>query len=287
MNPPTEQEIIEAIKRSGYLMEQEVGTILESLGFTVKTNCAYEDVDENKSREFDVWAGKEIVRNEKSGVALFVEFICECKNNENPFIFLGRTKNRVDNNANPQEYVFPIAEYSEPVEGQANTVRLIPAFSHLGLAKHHYYYDQNKKYIQFCKLVREKKAWEAKHGGVYDEIFYPIVKAFIAKRKERLEFNKSRSVNKYIWLLFPIVVLKSDIYSIDSENPIKPEITPQISFTRELKSKTIEGRFVIDFVTQGYLKDFNNNKIMPFVQQVAKLVTDSPELFIKKNRSNM
>ena len=56
------------------------------------------------------------MRNEKAGVALFVEFICECKNNENPFIFLGRTKNRVDNNANPQEYIFPIAEYQEPVK---------------------------------------------------------------------------------------------------------------------------------------------------------------------------
>ncbi|HZQ90365.1 MAG TPA: hypothetical protein VFA60_01075 [Terriglobales bacterium] len=53
---PTAEDIVAAIKASGYLIEQEVATILEKLGFHVQTNRAYQDVEESKSREIDVWA---------------------------------------------------------------------------------------------------------------------------------------------------------------------------------------------------------------------------------------
>lgn len=53
---PSHDEILAALKKSGYLMEQEVATQLETLGFHVNTNWAFEDNDEKKSREIDVRA---------------------------------------------------------------------------------------------------------------------------------------------------------------------------------------------------------------------------------------
>ena len=55
---PRSNDIIDALKQSGYLMEQEVATQLETLSFHVWTNWAFEDSDEGKSREIDVRAIK-------------------------------------------------------------------------------------------------------------------------------------------------------------------------------------------------------------------------------------
>ena len=57
-NYPGPDEIIQALKKSGYLMEQVVATQLENLDFHVHTNWAFRDPDEGKSREVDVRAFK-------------------------------------------------------------------------------------------------------------------------------------------------------------------------------------------------------------------------------------
>lgn len=109
---PTVEEIISALKESGYLMEQEVASQLEALGFQVYTNTAYQDPEEGKSREIDVRAVKRIAYNEEKKIVVFAEMIVECKNNSNPFIFIERTKNSADQRKHPQEFLFSIPKYS-------------------------------------------------------------------------------------------------------------------------------------------------------------------------------
>ena len=72
---PTHEEIMEAIRQSGYLMEQHVATQLEALNFYIKTNVAFEDPDEGKSREMDVSAIKRVATNESAKVGAIVELI--------------------------------------------------------------------------------------------------------------------------------------------------------------------------------------------------------------------
>ena len=59
---PTREEIAQAVKDSGYLMEQELGSELEALGFVVQTNYPYKDLDEAKSREIDVFAIRQSIQ---------------------------------------------------------------------------------------------------------------------------------------------------------------------------------------------------------------------------------
>src|SRR5256885_17075425 len=110
---PAAEDILHALRASGYLMEQQVATQLERLEFHVVTNRAYEDPDEGKSREMDVWASKDAGRHRPSaevpGITVDVELICECKNNQDtPFVFLGRPQNPAGPDPEPQEYQFPI-----------------------------------------------------------------------------------------------------------------------------------------------------------------------------------
>src|SRR5258705_4761382 len=105
---PTNEEIMKAIRQSGYLMEQLVATQLEALKFHVKTNVAFEDLDEGKSREFDVSAIKRVAVNESAKTSAFVELVVECKKNINPLVFIARSKNESDANASPEQFRYPI-----------------------------------------------------------------------------------------------------------------------------------------------------------------------------------
>ena len=288
---PTNEEIVEAIQASGYLMEQEVATVLESIGFHVETNRAFEDVEESKSREIDVWAFRNDYRNEETKFRLDIELICECKNNANPFVFITRPKNERDKTQfAPREYLFPVQTFEKTLEvspdGKRRSYTMIPAFQYLGLAEHHHYYKQDSKAVQFCKIVRSGKSWEANHGGIYDSIFYPLIKAFVSREQLLKSLRKKEPTLdtwKHITLFFPIIVLYGDMYSVDSlsDNP-EPVSISNIAFTRELKSKVVEGKFVVDFVRMDSLKLFIETQIAPFVRHIIEKLEQNPNLFMTK-----
>ncbi len=45
MENPTKEEILKAVNDSGYLFEQEIGTILERNNFYIQPNVAFIDID--------------------------------------------------------------------------------------------------------------------------------------------------------------------------------------------------------------------------------------------------
>ena len=216
---PSSKDIIDALKQSGYLMEQEVATQLEALNFHVWTNWAFQDIDEEKSREIDVRAIKQVAYNEKKRLAAYIEIIGECKNSTNPFVFIGRPKNQTDSLYPPQELVFPVANYeARKKTGEGGfQVREKPAFFHLGFDKVHHDFTRDTKAVQFCRIDRTKgKSWHANHGGLYDSIFYPMAKAFTARKREITMDNHRSREWRYFWLFVPMVIVSGDIFYVDS-----------------------------------------------------------------------
>jgi hypothetical protein len=269
---PTVEEILAAIRSSGYLMEQEVASLLEAKGFHVTTNRAYKDPDEEKSREIDVSARKCGYEGEENQFGVYAEIVAECKNNSAPFVFIGRRKNATDMHPQPEEYLFPVNEYSFIIKEEkgTKTSRPVPAFMHLGLDKVHYCYSLPDKMVQFCRMVRQGKGWEANHGGVYDSILIPLIKAFLARREEVKTFQHNQRLT---WLFFPLVVLSGKIYYVDSNSssPV-PEEVEHVSFIRELRSKTASGNFMVDFVTQAGLQEFLDKKLLSFLEHVSSVL---------------
>ena len=50
----TEEEMLAALSRSGYLLESEVSAALTNLGFFIETNQVIQDPETGKSREIDL-----------------------------------------------------------------------------------------------------------------------------------------------------------------------------------------------------------------------------------------
>jgi ABC-type transporter Mla MlaB component len=279
---PTNDEIMAAIRQSGYLMEQHVATQLETLNFHIRTNVAFEDPDEGKSREIDVSAIKRVAFNESAIVAAFVELIVECKNSNNPLVLITRPKNEGDAKTTFKQFRFPMKyEMRKDLGGGKAMFREISAFSHLGFDKIHYRHLQPIKAVQFCRIDRKGNSWHANHGGLYDAVFYPMAKALTARLAE-IPKGSNRDDQKYIWLLFPIVVTAGELLVVDSikADPV-PEQRDWVSFSRELKSGKLSGNYALDFVQQDQLEKFVRECIDPLGELAKELVETKTNLLLQ------
>ncbi|TWI73607.1 hypothetical protein IQ16_01745 [Bradyrhizobium huanghuaihaiense] len=281
---PSPENIMEALNDSGYLMEQEVATVLEGLGYHVQTNFPFEDIDEGKSREMDVRAIKTIARNEARKLSCVFEIIVECKNSSNPFVFIGRPKTAADQRLAPEEYVFFTRWYEthKPVGKGGSSVQLTEPFHHLGFPNVHYAYQRPEKAVQFCRVDRKGSGWHANHAGLYDAIFFPMAKAVSSRMKE-IPREPRHDEWRYLWFFVPLVVVSSDIYWVDSmQQAPTPEVRPYVTFRRQLRSKTLNGSFSVDFVRQDYLAWFDTACLGRIAEHAAMLVNEEPDLVLKK-----
>lgn len=83
-------EMLEALSRSGYLLEAEISRKLRELDFFVETNLVIEDPITGKSREIDIAAEYYDWNSPSIGVRAKakIEFVFEVKNNLYPLVLL-------------------------------------------------------------------------------------------------------------------------------------------------------------------------------------------------------
>lgn len=90
----TEEEMLVALSKSGYLFESEISSYLSNLGFFVETNQVIEDKTTGKSREIDLLAEYHEFKREYTAylIASKIKFIFEIKNNIYPLVLLTNWK---------------------------------------------------------------------------------------------------------------------------------------------------------------------------------------------------
>lgn len=282
---PSHDDIMGALTESGYLMEQEVASKLEAIGYHVQTNVAFEDPDEGKSREIDVNAIQRIYFDEENKFGIFIQLLIECKNSSNPHVFITRNKNQADRNEPHSGIVFPVSyeQVGKNDKGQAMH-RRVPAFMELKLDEDHYYYRQAEKAVQFCRVDRKGAGWQANHGGTYDGIIFPLVKAF-ESRKSKLPKARDKDDWHYVWILIPTVVIRGDLFSVDSASAAPSPIeTAHITLLREIKSKNLNGKYLIEFVNENEINKFVQDKVEPFAAAIARIASEDMDGFKQKRR---
>lgn len=275
MENPTKEEILKAVNDSGYLFEQEIGTILERNNFYIQPNVAFIDIDEEKSREIDVMGYKRFFYDEEKKISIGVRILCVCKNNTNPFVFICRNKNDVDKNYSPPNFLFPHKEYKKPIEGKPNSFYTFTGFKYFNIETIYPYSTENAKATQFCKIIRKGKDWSALHDGIYDNLLIPMIKCLDFYKKEDSSMIRNTEWKNYV-VYYPIIVLNSDLYSInanvDTETINKIDF---VHFTREINSKKLKDRYLVDFVTKEGLQNYIENNISYFMDMFVKKMTES------------
>src|SRR5436190_2036650 len=85
-----ENEMLEALSRSGYLLESQISQILSKAGFFIETNQVIKDPLTNKNREIDLIAEYYQHKEERMDMKCCskIHFVFEIKNNSAPIVLL-------------------------------------------------------------------------------------------------------------------------------------------------------------------------------------------------------
>ena len=82
------EEAVEALRRSGYLLEDRIDSLLRSQKYFTVPNAAYPDPNTGKSRELDIRAHSIAFRTDRQVYGVMHELLIECVNNPQPVILM-------------------------------------------------------------------------------------------------------------------------------------------------------------------------------------------------------
>ncbi|MBX3253346.1 MAG: hypothetical protein KF862_04315 [Chitinophagaceae bacterium] len=283
------KNISDAIKKTGFFFEQRVASIIEEEGFTVTTNSAYLDDEENKSREIDIVAWREAFALLGYNIRGLCYLTCECKSGFNPYVFFTRKKNRLDKIYRPREIHLLHGTYYK--QNKEKTTEL-DGFFYMGLENDFFYSKLEEKAVQFCKITSKedprtkneknnnnnKNLLEVQTTGVIPSLIYPVVKAY--------EYNvtvtpKSDDNTKYCKIFFNLVIVRGYLYTIDSENPnAELKRVDFVPFLRDICSESINGLYLTTFVHVDGLSAFLNNHVHTFCKSIFEKYRDNQKKYV-------
>lgn len=211
-----EPEMKAAIWKSGYVLEKRVADLFRSEGYKAVANRGFMDQETNKSREYDVYAYKDIKVYETGSYGIYPTLICECKNNDQPIVFF------------IHEDTFEPLIDEVRVSGIPSKIwqrnKYISVQEFVEVANfHHYCKPKVPIATQYCTFDKKKgtSSWMAYHTEELHETFRTLVKAF--EQEIDSDFKNmgqwlvpDEREKEFIDLSFyyPVVIFQNDIYAV-------------------------------------------------------------------------
>lgn len=281
----TSNDIKEAIKKSGYLFEQQVSQVVSNIGLcgSVSTNWNYPDDETGKSREIDIMAGYSqtfashlpLNKNERIYDNLEVVFLFECKNNFHPVVFFSREGQKSGGSrivtGTPQKLSGSFLWGGDLAEELAKKPRRWIATQ----------YAQVQEAKKSAKNLGNKLMFT--HEGYHESINGLIKAANFYSKQHNAKITKSHLINERIQLcvIFPIIVLGGDFYECRIKNKdfnlIKKKST---IYLKGYFSNYIQGNFKIHVVNIEKLPEVlseikreikrNENRIQEHIRKMRK-----------------
>lgn len=253
----TRRQMMDAVVRSGYLMEQRIFPIIESFGYYVKTNPVYPDSTTGKSREYDFSAlsALKVYRGEMD--YLWLHVVGECLNNSQPVVFFS-SKQALDFMFHEDIRCAGIP-LKFPSRDSPGTTTLTDFFH---MDKFHHY-CRGVFSTQYCSFQwkKDKREWLAWHDDEHHGIFNALVEA---TRHECDDFFASWTPPKgtevepvNINLFYPLLILHDDLYECrQSRNGPRLIARKHIQFRKSVITGRKPEVFHIDVIVESYLDEY-------------------------------
>ena len=256
----TAPEMLDALARSGYLLESRIERVLRSIGYDVTPNWTYPDPDTGKSRELDAvghtdrWMDRGGDPSNHVFHWLQYELFIECVNNPQPVVFFTRDEPDPHLNAWSIRYTGqPLEITTKPGESQR-----VPNL--LKLEEFHHYCGR-KYATQYCSFVQKKNSsdWMAFHEDDHHLTFKKLIDAIFYRYDQEDDDDEDEPTRDAVDLtfLYPIVVLEGDLLQV---NPWARKLSPRkADHVRFSQSAIYDGQqypFSIDIVTERSFRRF-------------------------------
>ena len=205
----TEKEILEALNRSGYMLESEITKQLADLGFFVESNQTTLDPLTGKSREIDLLAEFYEYDREKTDnkIVASTRFVFEIKNNTFPFVLL--TKMEFSPNIEIWDALKIVSTIPEGVD-----FSVYSGFYELLIGK-----NNKELFTQYCSFSKKKANEELM--ALHPENIYAGLSKITHFCEEVLENRvrerTDRHIEEYLrnFLYLPVLLIKEDLYELE------------------------------------------------------------------------
>jgi len=212
----TEDEMISALNRSGYLLESDTARTLAKAGFFIESNQVIEDPITGKSREIDLVAEYYAFKKERADLRTYsqVTFVFEIKNNLFPLVLLTRF------------------EFPPSIEDWMGLKEALTIPDNLKYDWIDGYYQKiilNEIYTQYCSFSRKKQSDQLMalhpdniHEGLSKITYY--CEQMVKHYDKELIYPKSKSSKKEVafrhFLFMPVLLINKDLFEL-RENKLK------------------------------------------------------------------
>jgi len=270
-NKFSESNLINAIKRSGYLFESEVVKNLSRRNFFIESNQCIQDPISGKSREIDIIAESELHDSRNSKIKLYsnVKFTFELKNNDFPLVLM--TNQPFSPNTMLHEQVKMFTNF----QSEHEIVYSISAFEEFTD------YNDSSIFTQYCTFAKKKsKDTNNQLMAHHPDYLYSGLLKISQYCDETIDFCKKDYKDLYnifgLWI--PILLIKDNLFELAINNNEEPRLISveesKLVFNYYYKKEPKSS--IIYIVTQKGLDPFLD-KILNFQNDIKDQIMEQIE----------
>lgn len=249
-------EMKDAIKRSGYLIEQRVEEILQREGFYPRSNETYPDPITGKTREIDIEASYYNRFSLKRGHINF-KIVIECENNPYPVVFFSKEINKHATNYGHLMYSGLPTHYQKKSKKYFYMIEDLMESRELEIVK------KIKEATQYCSFNRknENSKWFATHNEEQHSSFLSLTNFIEHKIREHIRSLEhmihGRTYNPDFTIYLPILVLEGEILSANLVNgEVVLDPIQSVKYLKEYFFNSRREKYKIYVVSEKHIEAF-------------------------------
>ncbi len=248
---PSENELLEALNRSGYLLESRISKILSCANFFIETNQVIEDPFTGKNREIDLIAEYKQQTRQPNNLKCYTNarFVFEIKNNAAPFVLLTD---------------FEHSPYKDDCEGMKEYLT-VPSNIQYWTGDSYYELLINERshsiFTQYCSFSKKKN--EEIMASHPDNIYEGLSKItqFCEENIGQLQESSDGYLRHILYL--PVLLLRDDLFELKHNNNGKESLSKvdcsTLVYSYHANSKPTKAFIFV--VTEKGMPDFINSVI--------------------------
>lgn len=240
----SKEEILVALIKSGYLLEDRVNKALTTNGWLTVPNMRYIDDQTGIEREIDIMALNHISMGNNYADYIHSSLLIECMNNKEPIVFfenLEKSTNR-------------IAALSFTCFNNNFWEILLMAQTEIGFSEELIWSSQYCSFQQVKNKEAENNGWIAYHPNDNHDSLNTFFK-FIKFHKNAYSERKNSADFIVGFYHRPLIILQGPLMSVEQGNDIKIHERNHIKY--QIPKTENDGRlFTIDIITEDFLDSY-------------------------------
>ena len=254
----TRAEALDALKRSGYLLETRLESVLRAAEFRVEANNLIPDPTATR-RELDLWAGwaKCFTFGSDGNGMLSMELVIECVNPPQPIAFI--TKERSEPFFERSDRWDALKLIGNPVEVGSDPYHPWTWLSSkLNVSRYHHY-NAKRLSTQYCSFQKKGGVaeWMALHRDDDHRTFEKLCWATDYYIKDSINPTMVPTADWSLSLIYPVLVVQGELFDVRPlTRSARIAASQHIQYCCSHETDGDESVYQIDVVTEKYFPAF-------------------------------